>query len=175
MNECCRSFFLRYWRSLVSEERKKIIPYDLVLCHSHASDALQRPFSAPLTPRFSSLSFPRTLCLSLSLSSFSNHQSDIPVLVDFWANWCGPCKLVAPLMGAVESECAGKLKVVKINTDSAPDLVERFKVYGLPCLALFEPGNSKPVAQREGAIGKKALFEWLTANGIEAAAAAASK
>ena len=98
-------------------------------------------------------------------------QSPVPVLVDFWAVWCGPCKLVAPLMGAVEKEMGGKLKVVKVNADPCPNLVEKYKVYGLPTLSLFRPGSDSPVAQREGAIGKKALFEWLATNGIEAGVA----
>lgn len=98
-------------------------------------------------------------------------QSPVPVLVDFWAVWCGPCKLVAPLMGAVEKEMGGKLKVVKVNADPCPNLVEKYKVYGLPTLSLFRPGSDSPVAQREGAIGKKALLEWLAANGIEAGVA----
>ena len=98
-------------------------------------------------------------------------KSEKPVLVDFWAVWCGPCKLVAPLMSAVEKELDGKLKVVKINADPCPNLVEKYKVYGLPTLSLFNPGSDVPVAQREGAIGKKALLEWLAANGIEAGVA----
>ena len=98
-------------------------------------------------------------------------ECEIPVLVDFWAVWCGPCKLVAPLMAAVEKEMDGKLKVVKINADPCPNLVEKYKVYGLPTLSLFNPGSDTPFAQREGAIGKKALLEWLAANGIEAGVA----
>lgn len=137
-------FLLLNSRSLEIEKTKKRLHLDYTKT-SHPKTSLPEPTNQP--------------------------QSPVPVLVDFWAVWCGPCKLVAPLMSAVEKEMAGKLKVVKVNADPCPNLVEKYKVYGLPTLSLFNPGNATPVAQREGAIGKKALLEWLAANGIEAGVA----
>ena len=94
-------------------------------------------------------------------------QSTIPVLVDVWATWCGPCKLVAPLLPKVEAAAGGGLKVVKMNADSAPALVEKYKVYGLPALLLFKDGAQVKGAQREGAIGLAALLDWVASFGVE--------
>lgn len=93
-------------------------------------------------------------------------KSDVPVLVDFWATWCGPCKLVAPLMAAVEKDFGSALKVVKINADPAPALVEKYKVYGLPTLIIFKGGAPVPGSQREGAINKAKLMEYLASHGL---------
>ncbi|XP_073386890.1 uncharacterized protein [Physcomitrium patens] len=79
-------------------------------------------------------------------------QSKLPVLVDFWADWCGPCKLVATSMEEVDSKYEGKLKVVKIETDPNPELVAEYKVYGLPTLIMFVDGKAVPDGRYEGAI-----------------------
>lgn len=77
------------------------------------------------------------------------------VLVDFWAPWCGPCKMVAPVLEELASEWAGRLKVVKVNVDRAPDLARRYRVQGIPMLMLFHHGKS--VATQVGAQPKPAL------------------
>ena len=87
-----------------------------------------------------------------------------------WAGWCGPCKLVAPLLPKVEAAAGGALKVVKINADAAPSVVEKYKIYGLPALLLFKDGALVPGAQREGAIGLAGLIEWVNKFGVEVAA-----
>jgi len=92
-------------------------------------------------------------------------QSDKMVLVDYWATWCGPCKLVAPMMDWVEKECPD-LKVVKVETDPNPSLVEKYKVYGLPTLMLFKDGEVVPGSHHEGAIAKKSLQAYLEENGV---------
>eukprot|EP00897_Mesotaenium_endlicherianum_P004265 jgi/Mesen1/3867/ME000207S02877 len=82
-------------------------------------------------------------------------NSSVPVLVDFWASWCGPCKLVLPIVEWASKEYDGKLKVVKIETDGNPKLVEKYKVYGLPAMLIFQDGDK--VAHNEGAINKAKL------------------
>ncbi|KAJ6833775.1 thioredoxin X, chloroplastic [Iris pallida] len=87
--------------------------------------------------------------------------SDVPVLVDFVAEWCGPCRLIAPFIEWASKEYNGRLKVVKIDHDANPELIEEYKVYGLPCLILFKNGQAVPESRREGAITKVKLKEYL--------------
>eukprot|EP00741_Cyanophora_paradoxa_P015653 tig00020903_g15110.t1 len=89
-------------------------------------------------------------------------ESDVPVLVDFYATWCGPCKLVAPLMDWAQGEYGDKLKVFKVEVDPNPESVKDFKVYGLPALLIFKDGQN--VASHEGAISKAKLKDYLESN-----------
>uniref|UniRef100_A0A7S2JP70 Thioredoxin domain-containing protein n=1 Tax=Cyanoptyche gloeocystis TaxID=77922 RepID=A0A7S2JP70_9EUKA len=82
-------------------------------------------------------------------------SADVPVMVDFYAQWCGPCKLVAPLMDWADAEYKGKLKVFKMNVDPNPASVAEYKVYGLPSLVLFS--NGQVLDKHEGAIAKGKL------------------
>ncbi len=68
-------------------------------------------------------------------------QSDVPVLVDFWAAWCGPCRAIAPHVDAVAEEYAGKAKVVKLNVDDAPEIAGRYGVQSIPTLIVFKGGQ----------------------------------
>lgn len=77
------------------------------------------------------------------------------ILVDFWASWCGPCMMIAPVVEEVATEYAGKLKVLKLNTDENPDIASRYKIMGIPTLLLFKEG--KIVDQIVGAIPKSQL------------------
>jgi thioredoxin 2 len=87
-------------------------------------------------------------------------RASIPVLVDFWAPWCGPCRMVSPAVERLAVELAGRLKVVKLNTDEAPDIAGRFGVQGIPLLVLLRDGAE--VDRRVGAHPEDALRAWLT-------------
>ena len=89
-------------------------------------------------------------------------NSDVPVLVDFWAPWCGPCRAMAPTVDAVADEYAGKVKVGKLNTDDNPGTASRFQIRGIPTLLLFKGG--KVVEQRVGAMAKPEVTKMLDAH-----------
>ena len=86
-------------------------------------------------------------------------QADLPVLVDFWAEWCGPCKQIAPALEALAVTYAGRLKVTKINIDQNPNTPGKFGIRGIPTLMLFKDGQID--ATKIGAMPKSKLQEWL--------------
>ena len=86
-------------------------------------------------------------------------QSSIPVLVDFWAPWCGPCRIVSPAVEQIARERPGKLKLVKVNTDDSPNLSQRFGIRGIPTLVLLDHGRE--TARTVGAMPAAARRTWV--------------
>jgi len=89
-------------------------------------------------------------------------NSDKPALVDFWAEWCGPCKMIAPLLEEAATEYADKMSIVKLNVDESPNIAQKFGIRSIPTLMLFKDGAVQ--AQKLGAMSKSQLTEFLDSN-----------
>jgi len=89
-------------------------------------------------------------------------KSDLPVLVDYWAEWCGPCKAIAPILDEVAKEYGGKLKVAKLNVDDNTEVPKKYNIRGIPTLMLFKNGNME--AMKIGALSKSQLTAFLDSN-----------
>ncbi len=106
--------------------------------------------------------------MTVTTSNFAKEvlQAGVPVLVDFYADWCMPCKMFAPILDEVEENMGKRLKIVKVNVDEAPQLAQKYRVMSIPTIKLFI-GEEEPRATFVGAMSAEELEEWLGENGVE--------
>lgn len=92
--------------------------------------------------------------------------SEVPVLVDFFAEWCMPCKMFAPILEDLTGDYEGKLKIVKVNVDEVPKLAQKYRVMSIPTIKLFAK-EEEPKASFTGAMSREELEDWLASYGVE--------
>ncbi len=95
-------------------------------------------------------------------TNFENSIKNGTVLVDFWASWCGPCRMLSPIIDELADEMKDKIQVFKCNVDESPDTPSKFNIMGVPTLILFK--NGELIAQRSGMAPKKIIQEWIESN-----------
>ena len=129
-------------------------------CHSVVRVPAGRSDEHPKCPRCKSELFAGK-AVALDKASFTTYveRTNIPVLVDFWAPWCGPCRMMAPVLERAAQERAATLQVAKINTDEQQELASRYGIRSIPTLILFRDGRE--LARQSGAVDGGALTRWL--------------
>lgn len=104
--------------------------------------------------------------LELNAANFNKHisRNDIPVLVDFWAPWCGPCKMMAPIFAQAAQQLQPKFRVAKVNTEAQQQLAAQYQIRSIPTLAIFKGG--KEIARTAGAMDLQNLINWVKQNAV---------
>jgi thioredoxin 2 len=136
------------------------MPGDVVRCEN-CGRRNRVPAAATGTPRCASCHQPLPWIVDAGDDDFAEvaEQASVPVLVDLWAPWCGPCRMVSPALAQLAGELAGRVKLVKVNVDQAPKLQQRFGVQAIPTLMVLRKGQV--VARQAGAAPAPALRAWL--------------
>lgn len=136
-------------------------PSTIVRC-PHCQKANRVRPAANGTPRCGSCHKPLPWLIDASTATFNDEtNASVPVLVDLWAPWCGPCQMMTPALEQLARERAGRLKIVKVNVDDEPQLAARFGVQGIPLLVLLRDGNE--VDRLTGAAPPAQLTRWVDA------------
>ncbi|MGI5309929.1 thioredoxin TrxC [Rheinheimera sp. WS51] len=132
-------------------------------CHSLNRVPDERLFQAPVCGKCKSGLFTGEP-IELTAANFAAHanKSDLPLVVDFWASWCGPCKNFAPIFDQVAQELEPQFRFGKINTEQQQQLAAQFNIRSIPTLMIFKQG--KIIAQQAGAFPKSAFLQWLSSH-----------
>jgi thioredoxin 2 len=133
----------------------------VVTCE-HCGTKNRVPAAAPGAPRCGNCKNPLPWIAEAGDDTFAEvvEQSSVPVLVDLWAPWCGPCRMVTPALEKVARDLAGRIKLVKVNVDTAPRISQRFSVQAVPTLLLMRGGEV--IARQAGAAPADVLRNWVT-------------
>jgi len=134
---------------------------DVIRC-AHCGRRNRVPAAATGTPRCGSCHQPLPWIVDAGDDTFAEtaEQASVPVLVDLWAPWCGPCRMVSPALAQIATELAGKIKLVKVNVDESPELSRRFDAQAIPTLLILRDGEV--LSRQIGAAPPQALRAWIS-------------